>query len=712
VSGVPATGAGVADPLLSVQGLTVEFAGPTGWKPVVEDVGFSVGRGETLGLVGESGSGKTVSSLAVMRLIPPGNGRIAMGSVRFEERELTTLGAEEMRRIRGEEISMIFQEPMTSLNPAFTIGDQIADAVRAHRPVSRGGARARAVEMLDRVGIPGAARRARDYPHAFSGGMRQRAMIAMALACDPKLLIADEPTTALDVTVQAQILDLMRGLQAELGTAIVFVTHDFGVVADICHRVAVMYAGQVVERASVEGLFARPRHPYSEGLLVSMPQAAGRDQRLAVIPGQVPRPGLMPAGCRFHPRCAHAEAACAEAAVDLTLTDSDAWARCARHAEVALQGAADVLTAAEGAGSPRLATSVAGSAALPAGPLLEVRDLVKHFPVTSGVLRRTRGHIRAVDGVDLVIGAGETLGLVGESGSGKSTVARLVLRLIDATSGSVVFGGQDLFTLDSRALRRARREMQIVFQDPYTSLDPRATIGATLGEPLEIHDGLTGRARDRRAAELLQLVGLSAHHLHRYPHEFSGGQRQRVAVARALALNPRLVVCDEPVSSLDVSTQSQVINLLSDLQAELGLAYLFIAHDLSVVRHLSHRIAVMYLGRIVETGRADEVVRRPTHPYTEALLSAIPVPDPGRQRHRKRIVLEGDVPSPARVPSGCGFHTRCPYVMEVCATEEPAPFTTASGTTVCCHLHTTGPALAGSPVTVLPARHRAAVAAE
>jgi peptide/nickel transport system ATP-binding protein len=688
-------------PLLAVSGLQVEFAGADGWLPVVEDVTFTIGRGETLGLVGESGSGKTVSSLAILGLIPPGNGRVTHGSIEFEGRDLLKLSNEAMRQVRGNDIAMVFQEPMTSLNPAFTVGDQIATAVRAHQRVSRQDARARAREMLERVGIPDARRRLDDYPHALSGGMRQRAMIAMALSCDPKLLIADEPTTALDVTVQAQILDLMRSLQEELGTAILFVTHDFGVVADICDRVAVMYAGQIVEAAPVSEVFARPRHPYSEGLLVSMPQAASPGGRLTVIAGQVPRPGALPSGCRFHPRCAYATVECQAAPVAFTAVTASAGVRCVRHSEVSLKGAKEVLDRARAAGPA--ATAVAAPTADEGAPLLSVRELVKHFPIESGFLRRVRGHVRAVDGVGFDIAAGETLGLVGESGSGKSTIARLVLGLLPATAGSVSFDGHDIVGARGSALRRMRRDMQIIFQDPYTSLDPRATIGDSVGEPFEIHDSLPRRERRQRVADLLELVGLGAHHAHRYPHEFSGGQRQRIAVARALALNPRLLVCDEPVSSLDVSTQSQVINLLADLQERLGLAYLFIAHDLSVVRHISHRIAVMYLGRIVEIGPAEEVAARPRHPYTEALISAIPIPDPVEQRQRKRIVLEGDIPSPANPPAGCRFHTRCPYVMNVCVSVDPTAFTNDSGTTVFCHLHTSGPALAGAPVTAMPA---------
>jgi peptide/nickel transport system ATP-binding protein len=469
---------------------------------------------------------------------------------------------------------------------------------------------------------------------------------------------------------------------------VVFVTHDLGLVADLCDRVVVMYAGQVVEQAPVEDLFRRPRHPYTEGLLASMPQMSTPGRRLTIIPGQVPPPGSIEAGCRFRSRCGYAVPACEDDPVPLVGIDDGATARCIRYDELVLRPP----VAAEGGET---------TAPPPREPLLDVRGLRKQFPVTSGLLRRVRGHVRAVDGVDLSVGVGETLGLVGESGSGKSTVARLVLRLEEPTAGAVLVEGRDLAKLGGGDLRRAREHMQMVFQDPYSSLDPRATIGASVGEPLTIHRGLRGRARDERVAELLDLVGIGPHLVRRYPYEFSGGQRQRIAVARALALEPRLLVCDEPVSALDVSTQSQVINLLADLQERLGLAYLFIAHDLSVVRHLSHRIAVMYLGRIVETGPSAEVYLRPTHPYTEALLSAIPIPDPTRQRERKRIVLRGEVPSAMSPPSGCRFRTRCPYAMDICAVEDPPPFATSSGTTTWCHLHTSGPALEGEPVSSL-----------
>jgi peptide/nickel transport system ATP-binding protein len=692
--------------LLSVDGLTVEFAQQSGYQAVVEDVTFDVKRGEVVALVGESGSGKSVTSLGVMRLLPERSSRVRANAIVMNGRDLQALEEKEMRSVRGGEISMIFQEPMTSLNPAFTVGNQIAEAVRTHQKVSRKEAKERAIEMLHVVGIPDPRGRVKSYPHEFSGGMRQRAMIAMALSCNPKVLIADEPTTALDVTIQAQILELMKDLQREFGMAVIFVTHDLGVVADIADRVVVMYAGQIVEQSGVVDLYARPAHPYAEGLLGSMPQVAALGEPLPVIPGVVPKPGEVTIGCRFATRCPHVVDTCRAEDVALRPTGGGRWGetRCARADELVLAGTR--WAAARRELEQAAAETVVSRNGSATEPQLIMRELGKSFPIHSSFLRRVVGQVRAVDGVSIELEKGETVGLVGESGSGKSTVARLVLRLIEPTSGEVLFEGNDLLKLEPVELRRARRHMQIVFQDPYSTLDPRATIADTIGEPLQVHFGYDRAQREARVAELLEQVGLDRQYMRRYPHEFSGGQRQRIAIARALALDPDLLICDEPVSSLDVSTQSQVINLLTDLQRARNLTLLFIAHDLSVVRHISDRIAVMYLGRIVEIGDARQVYVAPKHPYTQALLSAIPIPEPVEQRGRERIVLGGDIPSPASIPPGCRFHTRCPYSMPVCAEVDPPGFVASDGTTVYCHLHTSGPALAGQTVAGLePVAH-------
>ena len=695
--------------LLEVEHLRVEFLTRGGWLSVMEDASFSVQRGQTLGLVGESGSGKTVSALAVMGLLPAKVSRLS-GSIRFEGQELTSISPAKLRQLRGNEMAMIFHEPMTSLNPAYTVGNQIAEQVRTHLDISRADAWKVAVQALDRVEIPQAGVRAQDYPHAFSGGMRQRVMIAMALSCSPKLLIADEPTTALDVTTQAQIIDLLHGLQREEDMAMIFVTHDLGVIADVADDVVVMYAGQIAEQAAAAQLFVRPRHPYTEALLDSIPQLTPKGEPLHAIPGMVPRPDRLPSGCRFAPRCSYAQDACGAGPVSLVapadaraLPDangggtgmSSSLVRCVRTDELVLSGPPPGLVSDASEGS-------AGGSVSERPMVLEVERLTKDFAIRSGVLRRTTGSVKAVDRVDLRVPSGTTLGLVGESGSGKSTLARLVLRLIDATEGQIVVDGMDISTLRGPQLRRRRDAMQLVFQDPYSSLDPRQSIADIVGEPLAIHTSMSRTQREQRVVELLAQVGLDSHVLQRQPHEFSGGQRQRIAIARALALQPKLLVCDEPVSALDVSTQSQVINLLIGLQRELGIAYLFIAHDLSVVRHISNRIAVMYLGQIVEEGEADEVYERPTHPYTSALLSAIPVPDPARQYERQRIVLRGEV-SELRVGEvGCRFRARCPFAMDVCAQVDPEPYLTPAGTTVRCHLHTTGPTLGGATVARLP----------
>ncbi|MGE0702466.1 MAG: dipeptide ABC transporter ATP-binding protein [Vicinamibacterales bacterium] len=644
-------------PVLDVDNLGVTFNSEGGDVSAVRGVSFQVHAGEVLGIVGESGSGKSVSSLAVMGLLPS-NARVS-GSVRFRDRELMGLSDRELSELRGRRISMIFQDPLSALTPVYTVGDQIAETLIIHGRMTRDAAHARAVELLTLAGIPNADRRASAFPHEFSGGMRQRVMIAMAMANQPDVIIADEPTTALDVTIQAQILDVLRTAKEVTGAAIVLITHDLGVVAGFADRVAVMYAGRIVETGDVDDVFYQPRMPYTLGLLGSIPRLdVGRQQRLTPIEGAPPSLVTLPAGCPFGPRCPLRIQQCIDSEPPLLPADgveTPHRAACHRIDEVASRqhSGIDVFPAAE---SPLLAQ--AAPAGGPLETVLEVRDLVKHFPLLKGMLRRRVGTVHAVDGVSFAIRARETLGLVGESGCGKTTAIMEVLNLVKPQSGTIVVLGRDTATL-TRADRFAiRRDLQVVFQDPLASLDPRLPIGDILAEPLETH-GVPAADRAHRVRELLTLVGLQPEHANRYPQAFSGGQRQRIGIARALALEPRLLILDEPVSALDVSIRAGVINLLEELQAALGLSYLFVAHDLSVVRHIADRVAVMYLGRIAEIGGVDEVIDRPAHPYTQALLSAIPLPDPKKERQRRRIVLQGDLPNPADPPSGCRFRTRC-----------------------------------------------------
>ena len=641
-------------PVLQVEQLDVWLPTEDGDVHAVRGTSFELGRGEVLGIVGESGSGKSATSFAVLGLLP----RIATvtGSVRLHGRELLGLPDSELSRIRGRSIAMIFQDPMTSLNPVYTVGTQLVEAIRVHNPTtSAGDARERAAELLGSVGIANPQARLDQYPHEFSGGMRQRVVIAIAMANRPDVIIADEPTTAIDVTVQAQVLDMLKRAHAETGSAMALITHDLGVVAGMADRVLVMYAGRPVEMGPIDEIFYRPRMPYTVGLLSSLPRIdQGRPQALSPIPGRPPSPLRLPAGCPFEPRCPMRQSICAEVEPPLSETDGSAHlAACHLSSEL------------EGKGFDQL-THLFAQEAPPVGRMppgevvLRVSGLTKTFPVRgSGFSRRQTGEIRAVDDIALDLRRNETLGVVGESGSGKSTTGRVILRLLEATAGSVVFEGTELTTLSERKLRPLRKDIQIVFQDPLGSLDPRMTVNGIVGEPLRLH-GLWGEHGPKQVAELLELVGLNPEHGNRYPHEFSGGQRQRIGIARAIALQPKVLILDEPVSSLDVSVQADVINLLEDLKARLGLSYVFIAHDLSVVRHISDRVAVMYLGRIVEIGMTSEIFDEPAHPYTQALLTAIPLPDPVRERARTRILLDGEIPSPAAPPSGCHFHTRCP----------------------------------------------------
>ncbi|MGP4803097.1 ABC transporter ATP-binding protein [Agrobacterium cavarae] len=580
---------GSVTPVLSVQNLTTSFRVDGGWKSVVRDMSFEIAPRETVAIVGESGSGKSVTSLSIMRLLDKKMSRIE-GEVMLGGRNLLSLPEEEMRKVRGKEISMIFQEPMTSLNPIFPIGKQIAEALTVHQNISSSSAKAEVIRLLEKVRIPNATSRFNDYPHQFSGGMRQRVMIAMALASRPKLLIADEPTTALDVTIQGQILDLIKQLQEEEGMSVLFITHDMGVVAEVADRTIVMFRGDVVETGTTDDIFHRGQHPYTRALLSAVPKLGSMKER--VLPARFP-------------------------IIDIKTGES--------------QPAVEVKDTVSGGKTP----------------ILSVKDLTTRFDIHSGLLGRKSGAVHAVEKVSFDLSEGETLSLVGESGCGKSTTGRSITRLIEPTSGNVMLDGYEVMQLDKVTLRAMRRSVQMIFQDPFASLDPRMSVGAAIMEPFIEHRlGSKQQAREK-AADLLEKVGLNPDMMRRFPHEFSGGQRQRVAIARSLMLDPKVIVADEAVSALDVSIKAQVCNLLLDLQQSLNLAFLFISHDMAVVERVSHRVAVMYLGEIVEIGPRAAVFDNPQHPYTKKLMSAVPVPDPSR-RHIRRNMATDEIKSPIR----------------------------------------------------------------
>jgi peptide/nickel transport system ATP-binding protein len=669
--------------VLTVKNLTTVFDTESGPIRAVDNVSFNLQKGGTLGIVGESGCGKSVTALSVMRLLPQPLARIENGRILLGDTDITALAADDVRKIRGARISMIFQEPMTALNPVHKIGKQIGEVFRIHYPeMTRPAIVTASSELLHKVGIPDPQKRLEEYPHQISGGMRQRVMIAMALACQPDILIADEPTTAIDVTIQAQILALMQSLQRETGMAIIFITHDLGVIAEMCDEVLVMYAGRVAEMAPVTALFQNPQHPYTRGLLASMPRLENPGKtRLHVIRGMVPGLDQLPPGCRFQNRCDYAQAICQTAPPPLEETGADHLVSCYCHSKgYKIQ---DVTGVESSQFTTLNADHTENFKPDTTDVCLEVKHLKKHFPVHGGVLWRTVGHVSAVDGISFKIKHGQTVGLVGESGCGKTTVGRTLLRLYKPTSGDVIFDGRNLAQVSSRAMRNLRRDMQIIFQDPFESLNARHTIAEILEEPFVIHKIGSAAERRQEVLRLLDRVGMPANSLNRFPHEFSGGQRQRIGIARAIALKPRLIVCDEPVSALDVSIQSQILNLLGELQQEMGLTYLFIAHDLAVVKHISDMIAVMYLGKIVEFTDAATIYQRPRHPYTRALISAIPIPDPTYVS--TKIILQGDVPSPRNPPAGCRFHTRCAYAIDCCIQEEP-PLIPVSGSQSDSHL--------------------------
>ncbi len=670
----------MAHPLLTVSDLRVHLATEAGEARAVDGLDFTIERGETFVLLGESGCGKSMTALSILRLLPPA-GRFLSGSVVLDGVDLLRLPETAMRDVRGRRIAMIFQEPQSALNPVLDVATQIGEVLQRHQGLRGVAQRCRVVELLDAVGIPAPERRASEYPHQLSGGMKQRVMIAMALAGEPDLLIADEPTTALDVTIQAQVLELLRKLKQRTRMSILLITHDLGVVSEMADRVGVMYAGHIVEQTDRETFFRAPAHPYSLKLFESLPAMARRDAPLAVIRGSVPPLTQAFPGCRFESRCEHRWETCARVAPRWLRLTGAQTVRCHLHdpAYAATRPAAAAL--AVEAGATQASASTHGSARS-----LVVRNLKVHFPIEKGVFKRTVGHVYAVDGVSMEIRTGTTLALVGESGCGKTTAGKGILRLIEPTAGTVTFNGIELGRLSAGDLRKARADIQFIFQDPYASMNPRMRVEEIVAEGMVAQCiGADRERRLRRVDELLGHVGLDPALKSRYPHEFSGGQRQRICIARALAVDPKLIICDEPTSALDVSVQAQILNLLKSLQDRLGLSYLFITHNLAVVEYLAHEVAVMYLGRIVEHGSVHEVLHNPKHPYTRALLSAVPQIDPETQREIVR--LAGELPSPASPPSGCHFHPRCPEAMEQCRAAYPNVTSLSTTHRVNCHLY-------------------------
>jgi len=715
------------DVVLEVENLQTEFHLRAGPVRAVDGVSFTVQAGECVGLVGESGCGKSTTGLSIMKLLPT-VGHVVGGEINLLGRDLGPLSERQMQHVRGNDVAMIFQDPMTSLNPTWTIGRQIAEAYRLHNDATQQAAMVRAREVLELVGLPRPAERLAAYPHQLSGGLRQRVMVAMALVNSPKLLIADEPTTALDVTIQAQILDLIDNLRRDFEMAVILITHDLGVIAARADRVMVMYAGKIVEGSETEELFGSMRHPYSEALFRSIPRFdQDRSKALFSIPGVPPDLMFPPPGCRFAPRCRNAQPRCTQeepllapespnaprpgAGVEHTGTPTLPHAiRSGEHvyacfypvdpsaepAELQTDEEASALAlglidadAGDGAVQPISVTERSPLLDEPVTEreiLLELADIHKEFPVTAGaIMQRKIGTVKAVSGVSFTIHRGETFGLVGESGCGKTTIGRLVTALEGVSAGEIRFAGQNIASFRGRALRRARRDRQLMFQDPYASLDPRMRVGPTIKEPLNIQHVGSRADRGKRVAELLAEVGLSPKAAGLYPHEFSGGQRQRIGLARALALNPKLIVADEPVSALDVSIQAQILNLMRSLQDRHELTYIVISHDLAVVRYLADTIGVMYLGKLVEIGPAAEVYEHPAHPYTRGLIDAVPIPDPVLEKQRVTVPVRGELPSAIEPPSGCRFRTRCPLAQEICAEIEPPLRSFGSGHRAACH---------------------------
>ena len=661
------------DTLLNVQNLKTYFRTPEGLARAVDGISFDIKPNEIFALVGESGCGKSVTALSIIQLIAQPVGFIADGAIYYKGQDITRLSEVEKRKIQGNDIAMIFQEPMTSLNPVFTIGDQISEAIREHQNLHGTAARNAAIEMLDLVGIPEPAARYDEYPHQMSGGMKQRVMIAMALSCRPGLLIADEPTTALDVTIQAQILELIQRLQQELQMAVLLITHDLGVVANIADRVAVMYAGKIAEMGTWEQLYQTPQHPYTVKLLESTPARDKRGTELHTITGRVPKATEYNDGCRFADRCPKVMDGCDTIVPTLhAVNGSEHNVACHLYnPEPPFNSTRAPTTRLELETAVNEKNEESSEQPTASHSQLQVRDLCVHYPIQKGIFKRTVGYVYAVDDVTLDIPRGKTLALVGESGSGKTSFGKAILQLGVPVEGDIVYDGANIAAATRQLMHPYRKRMQIIFQDPYASLNPRMTVGAIIQEGMQAHGiGASDEERQARVAELMRRVGLSPDMVTRYPHEFSGGQRQRIGIARCLAVDPEFIVCDEATSALDVSVQAQILNLLRSLQVDFNLTYLFITHNLAVVEYFADEVAVMYLGRIVERGTTEEIFDSPKHPYTRALLSAVPKMD--EQTGVEKIRLEGDVPSPINRPVGCHFHPRCPEVMPVCKDEYPS----------------------------------------
>ena len=668
-------------PLLDIRDLHTDIEIRSGVVHALSGVDLHVNAGETLGIVGESGSGKTMTALSLMGLLPPG-GSVSSGQIILDGQDLTKLPLKEKRKLRGTKVGMIFQDPLTSLNPTMKIGLQVCEPLRVHEKLSKKEALERAVEILKRVGMPRPEVVINNYPHQLSGGMRQRVMIAMALVCKPRILIADEPTTALDVTTQMQILDLIDELRDEYQMGVILITHDLGVVAGHTDRVAVMYAGRIVETAPTKTLFTEPKHRYTSSLMAALPERAlAAGTKLFSIPGAPPSLTNLPVGCRFAARCLWATDECRAGYPDLSGDDAHTFScfhpvQEGDESPAALQAKLDTQKNGDEAGAqqaPLVSSEV----------LLDVKEASREYESAgSGFFKRDKGVVSAVDRVSITVKKGETYGLVGESGCGKSTMGRLIAGLERPSSGAIKLDGRDLATLKGRDAVTIHRDVQMMFQDSYAAMDPRMRIDQILAEPMSIQK--TGNARQiaERIMEIIEQVGLTEEILDRYPHEFSGGQLQRIGFARSLTLAPDLIVADEPVSALDVSVQAQVLNLMKDLQAELGLSYLFISHDLAVVQYMADRIGVMYLGRIVEEGPAKEVVENPKHPYTKALIDSIPVPDPEFSHDDRAIKLTGEPPSAVNPPEGCRFRPRCPFAGEECKIQ---PTLTDERHRVACH---------------------------